>query len=235
MAVTLVDFAADAGQVRTERLVFVDALRVSIVAFVIVHHAAQAYGSTGGMWPIHDPAQSDWFRPFYIVNAACGLGLLFLLAGYFVPSSCVSLAPAFARRDVRSELRRLHPSPGDRRRAAGGHTRAGRASGSQVRVRRRRWLRPRVCNRVSRRQGSRVAGGPRRRARKRQSSGSLENLSPSKRPEFIRARPLIHRNMSRALSGYGYRRERRASSLILANSIWNKNAHECDQCERTHV
>jgi hypothetical protein len=54
---------------------------------VIVHHAAQAYGPTGGAWPVHDPAQSDWFRPFYTVNAAVGLGLLFLLAGYFVPAS----------------------------------------------------------------------------------------------------------------------------------------------------
>ena len=30
---------------------------------------------------------SDWFRPFYTVNAAVGMGLLFFLAGYFVPRS----------------------------------------------------------------------------------------------------------------------------------------------------
>jgi hypothetical protein len=80
--------AAVAPQGRPERLVFVDVLRVAIIAMVIVHHAAQAYGPTGGAWPVHDPAQSDWFRPFYTVNTAVGLGLLFLLAGYFVPSSC---------------------------------------------------------------------------------------------------------------------------------------------------
>ena len=69
------------------RLDFIDALRMTIVAFVIVHHAAMAYGPHGGYWPIHDSAQSDWFLPFYIVNSAIGLGLLFFLAGYFAPGS----------------------------------------------------------------------------------------------------------------------------------------------------
>ncbi|GIH95792.1 acyltransferase family protein [Planobispora siamensis] len=77
-----------ASRVGTERLVFADVLRTALVAMVIVHHAAQAYGPTGGTWPVEDPAQSEWFRPFYTVNAAIGLGLLFLLAGYFVPASC---------------------------------------------------------------------------------------------------------------------------------------------------
>src|SRR5512132_3868451 len=54
---------------------------------VTAHHAAQAYGPTGGTWPIAAPQTSDWFRPFYTVNAAVGMGLLFLLAGYFVPRS----------------------------------------------------------------------------------------------------------------------------------------------------
>jgi glucans biosynthesis protein C len=70
-----------------KRLVFIDALRVAAIAFVIVHHAAQAYGPTGGFWPVHDRAQSSWFTPFYTANAAFGMGLMFLLAGYFVPPS----------------------------------------------------------------------------------------------------------------------------------------------------
>lgn len=37
--------AHDKGE---ERLVFIDALRVAVIVFVIVHHAAQAYGPTGG-------------------------------------------------------------------------------------------------------------------------------------------------------------------------------------------
>src|SRR5579864_1049596 len=69
------------------RLFFVDALRVAAVAFVIAHHAAQAYGPTGGFWPVHDQAQNDWFGPFYTANAAFGLGLLFLISGYFTAAS----------------------------------------------------------------------------------------------------------------------------------------------------
>lgn len=71
----------------TGRLAFVDVLRVLIISMVIIHHAAQAYGPTGGFWPVEDQATSDWFVPFYTVNAAVGLGLLFLVAGYFLPGS----------------------------------------------------------------------------------------------------------------------------------------------------
>jgi len=70
-----------------KRLLYIDVLRVAAIVFVVVHHAAQAYGPTGGFWPVHDRAQSDWFTPFYTVNAAFGMGLMFLLAGYFVPPS----------------------------------------------------------------------------------------------------------------------------------------------------
>ncbi|WP_413250152.1 acyltransferase family protein [Sinomonas flava] len=84
--------AADLGRTRTDggaaRLVYLDVLRVLIVGMVIVHHAAQAYGPTGGFWPVTDAATSDLFRPFYTVNAAVGLGLLFLIAGFFTPRSC---------------------------------------------------------------------------------------------------------------------------------------------------
>jgi hypothetical protein len=65
------------------RLVFLDVLRVLVISMVIIHHVAQAYGPTGGFWPVRDAATSEWFRPFYTVNAAVGLGMLFLIAGYF--------------------------------------------------------------------------------------------------------------------------------------------------------
>jgi surface polysaccharide O-acyltransferase-like enzyme len=81
------------AQVDQERLFFVDALRTCAIMFVIVHHAAQAYGPTGGFWPVHDQAQSGWFAPFYTANAAFGMGLMFLLAGYFVPASCDQKGP----------------------------------------------------------------------------------------------------------------------------------------------
>ena len=68
-------------------MIFIDVLRVAAVAFVIIHHAAQAYGPTAGFWPVHDRAQSGWFAPFYTANAAFGMGLLFLVAGYFTAAS----------------------------------------------------------------------------------------------------------------------------------------------------
>jgi glucan biosynthesis protein C len=81
------ELAADAPGGGPGRLACLDALRVAIIMMVIVDHAAQAYGPTGGASPVHDRAHSDWFRPFLTVNAAVGLGLLFLLAGYLVPRS----------------------------------------------------------------------------------------------------------------------------------------------------
>ena len=90
--------ASHAHENGEKRLVFIDALRVAAIVFVIIHHAAQAYGPTGGFWPVHDRAQSDWFTPFYTANAAFGMGLMFLLAGYFVP-------PSYDRKGARLFLR----------------------------------------------------------------------------------------------------------------------------------
>ncbi|HSK27960.1 MAG TPA: acyltransferase family protein [Jiangellales bacterium] len=68
---------------------FLDALRAALVVMVIVHHASQPYGPAAeGNWPVADAASSDWFVPFWTVNAAVGLGLLFLLAGYVTALAC---------------------------------------------------------------------------------------------------------------------------------------------------
>jgi surface polysaccharide O-acyltransferase-like enzyme len=95
---------APAVQPASARLVSLDVIRVAVIVMVIVHHAAQPYGPTGGEWPVTDAAQSDWFRPFYTVNAAVGLGLLFLLAGYLAPQSCDRKGP---RRFLRERWSRL--------------------------------------------------------------------------------------------------------------------------------
>ncbi|HLK39036.1 MAG TPA: acyltransferase family protein [Polyangiaceae bacterium] len=71
---------------------------------MIVHHAAQAYGPTGGYWTIHHRTVIEGLRAFYAVNAAFGLGLLFLLAGYFVPGSCERKG---ARRFLKDRLARI--------------------------------------------------------------------------------------------------------------------------------
>lgn len=88
----------------TNRLVYLDVLRVLVISMVIVHHAAQAYGPTGGFWPVKDTATTDWFRPFYTVNAAVGLGLLFLLAGFLLPRSYERKGP---RRFLRERWARI--------------------------------------------------------------------------------------------------------------------------------
>jgi surface polysaccharide O-acyltransferase-like enzyme len=67
------------------RLAYIDNLRIAVVAIVVVHHAAQAYGNGGAGWAFPNPEQAIILTPFLAVNAAFGMGLMFLLAGYFVP------------------------------------------------------------------------------------------------------------------------------------------------------
>jgi len=70
-----------------DRLVFVDVLRVAVIILVVAFHSAQPYGPTGGDWPVTDPANSELLRPFFPWGAAFGMGLFFLLVGYFTPRS----------------------------------------------------------------------------------------------------------------------------------------------------
>ena len=69
----------------TTRLAFLDNLKIGLTALVIAHHAGQAYGPTGGSWPIFSPERSDLLGPFFGVNAAFFMGLFFLISAYFVP------------------------------------------------------------------------------------------------------------------------------------------------------
>jgi hypothetical protein len=67
------------------RLAFLDTLKVGLTILVIAHHAGQAYGPTGGAWPIFSPERSPLLGPFFAVNAAFFMGLFFLISGYFLP------------------------------------------------------------------------------------------------------------------------------------------------------
>ena len=67
------------------RLYFIDNLRVLLISLVVAHHAGQPYGPTGGEWPLFNPERSLLLGPFFGVNAAFFMGLLFLISGYFVP------------------------------------------------------------------------------------------------------------------------------------------------------
>jgi len=54
---------------------------------VVTHHAGQPYGPTGGEWPLFNPERSPLLGPFFGVNAAFFMDLLFLISGYFVPGA----------------------------------------------------------------------------------------------------------------------------------------------------
>ncbi len=75
------------GTRASDRLVFADNLRVFLTVLVVAHHAGQAYGPTGGRWPVFEPERSPLLGPFFSVNAAFFMGLFFLLAGNFVPGA----------------------------------------------------------------------------------------------------------------------------------------------------
>jgi glucan biosynthesis protein C len=81
-----------------QRLYFVDNLRVMIIILVLAHHAGQAYGPTGGVWPIDNPEKVRMLSTFFLVNASFFMGLLFLISGYFT-------AVAFARKGAAGFLR----------------------------------------------------------------------------------------------------------------------------------
>jgi len=72
------------------RLFYLDNLRIYLTILVIFHHAALAYGGSGG-WGIKDPAV-DEISPIFLVffnsvNATYFMSAFFLLAGYFTPRS----------------------------------------------------------------------------------------------------------------------------------------------------
>jgi glucan biosynthesis protein C len=102
-----VQTVAASAQVKAQagaRLAFLDTLKVGLTLLVIAHHAGQAYGPTGGDWPIFSLERSPLLGPFFAVNAAFFMGLFFFISGYFVP-------PAFDRKGAATflgdRLRRL--------------------------------------------------------------------------------------------------------------------------------
>ncbi len=70
------------------RLAYLDTLRATVVAMVIVHHAALPYGLVGeNAWPLTDARRVAVLGTFSGVNASFGMALIFLISGCVVPDS----------------------------------------------------------------------------------------------------------------------------------------------------
>ena len=89
---------------RVIRLFFFDNLRVFAMAMVIAHHVGQAYGPTGGWWPIQEPVRAEVMGAFFMVNRSFGMSLFFMIAGYFTVMSCDRVGP---RAFLKNRLTRL--------------------------------------------------------------------------------------------------------------------------------
>jgi glucan biosynthesis protein C len=88
----------------TGRLYFLDNLRIALIILVIAHHVGQAYGPTGGSWPIQEAARARILGPFFTVNRSFFMSLFFMISGYLMVMSYDRSRPlAF----VRSRLLRL--------------------------------------------------------------------------------------------------------------------------------
>lgn len=88
------------------RLNYLDNLKVCLIILVIVHHAGQAYGPTGGFWPIKSSLHENmaWLGSFFRVNASFFMGLFFMISGYFFPTSYDKHGP---KKFLQDKLRRF--------------------------------------------------------------------------------------------------------------------------------
>jgi surface polysaccharide O-acyltransferase-like enzyme len=66
------------------RLFYLDSLRVMLTILVIAHHVGQAYGPTGGYWPVQESARAAVLGPFFSVNRSFFMSLFFMISGYFM-------------------------------------------------------------------------------------------------------------------------------------------------------
>lgn len=87
-----------------KRLYFLDNLRVALTVLLIAHHVGQAYGPTGGWWPIQETARASVLAPFFTVNRSFFMSLFFMIAGYVAIMSCDDKGP---RAFLKSRLLRL--------------------------------------------------------------------------------------------------------------------------------
>src|SRR5208282_329283 len=80
------------------RLFYLDNLRIVLTILVIAHHVGQAYGPTGGYWPVQEAARAAILGPFFTVNRSFFMSLFFMISGYF-------MVAAFERHTVGAFIR----------------------------------------------------------------------------------------------------------------------------------
>jgi glucan biosynthesis protein C len=68
----------------TSRMYYLDNLRIVLTILVIAHHVGQAYGPTGGYWPVQEAARAAILSPFFTVNRSFFMSLFFMISGYFM-------------------------------------------------------------------------------------------------------------------------------------------------------
>ncbi len=68
----------------TPRMYYLDNLRIALTILVIAHHVGQAYGPTGGYWPVQEAARAAILGPFFTVNRSFFMSLFFMISGYFM-------------------------------------------------------------------------------------------------------------------------------------------------------
>ena len=75
----------------TERLLYIDNLRLTIVAFVVMHHLAvtvSGFGSWYYVMPINlDALSTIWFAFYLGFQQGYFMGVMFMIAGYFAAAS----------------------------------------------------------------------------------------------------------------------------------------------------
>jgi glucans biosynthesis protein C len=68
----------------TNRVVYIDQIKVFLTCMVVIHHAGQAYGNTGGVWIVSEAQKVDYLRSLFFFNAAYMMGFYFFISGYFM-------------------------------------------------------------------------------------------------------------------------------------------------------
>jgi glucan biosynthesis protein C len=104
MQATLVTTSTARPVTAAGRLYYLDNLRVLLTALVIAHHVGQAYGPTGGWWPIQEATRAAMLGPFFTVNRSFFMSLFFMISGYLMVLSYDRNKPGVF---VKSRLLRL--------------------------------------------------------------------------------------------------------------------------------